>query len=283
MGKTRHIQTGLLWIQQTAAEQRLKFNKILGKNNPADLFTKHLDERTNHTHTKALGYKFTAGRAEEAPKLHIISKAYYHEDILSQGCQRWKWLKYVDGSRVRKSPSCAGEVTMLERYDVATCSRSQVLQGYKWRVQGSNGSNAAQLSHPWGPTRTFQHSAGVSWELGLRHGVTMHPRGGDICGKAGSCDRMERAHTRNVYSSHHINDNITIGDQEAVERILKKLGRVSNSSHKIITTTILVLLPLIGKLKSAMDMERLGAGPSRPTSQRLQEGSRSRRLEGIML
>ena len=27
-GKTRHIQTGLLWIQQTAAEQRLKIHKV---------------------------------------------------------------------------------------------------------------------------------------------------------------------------------------------------------------------------------------------------------------
>ena len=34
LGKTRHIQTGLLWIQQTAAEQRLKFEKVLGKEIP---------------------------------------------------------------------------------------------------------------------------------------------------------------------------------------------------------------------------------------------------------
>ena len=31
LGKTRHIDTGLLWIQQTAAEQRIKYNKVLGK------------------------------------------------------------------------------------------------------------------------------------------------------------------------------------------------------------------------------------------------------------
>ena len=36
LGKTRHIDTGLLWIQQTAAEQRLRFQKVLGKNNPAE-------------------------------------------------------------------------------------------------------------------------------------------------------------------------------------------------------------------------------------------------------
>ena len=37
LGKTRHIDTGYLWIQQTAAEKRLKFGKILGRDNPADL------------------------------------------------------------------------------------------------------------------------------------------------------------------------------------------------------------------------------------------------------
>ena len=36
-GKARHIETGLFWIQQTAAQQRLKFNKVLGKDNLADL------------------------------------------------------------------------------------------------------------------------------------------------------------------------------------------------------------------------------------------------------
>ena len=40
LGKTRHIETGLLWIQQTAADQRLKYHKVLGKENPADLYTK---------------------------------------------------------------------------------------------------------------------------------------------------------------------------------------------------------------------------------------------------
>ena len=30
-GKTRHIDTSLLWIQQTAAERHLKFSKVLGR------------------------------------------------------------------------------------------------------------------------------------------------------------------------------------------------------------------------------------------------------------
>ena len=54
LGKTRHIDTNLLWIQQTAADQRLKYLKVLGKENPADLYTKHLDTATSETHVAKL-------------------------------------------------------------------------------------------------------------------------------------------------------------------------------------------------------------------------------------
>ena len=47
LGKTRHIDTGHLWIQEVAAKGRLKFEKVLGRDNPADLYTKYLDEKTN--------------------------------------------------------------------------------------------------------------------------------------------------------------------------------------------------------------------------------------------
>ena len=40
LGKTRHIDTGFLWMQQSAAENRLKFGKVLGRDNPAELYTK---------------------------------------------------------------------------------------------------------------------------------------------------------------------------------------------------------------------------------------------------
>ena len=46
LGKTRHIDTGHLWVHEVAAKERLKFKKVLGKDDPADLYTKYLDERT---------------------------------------------------------------------------------------------------------------------------------------------------------------------------------------------------------------------------------------------
>lgn len=38
-GKARHIDTRLPWIQHVSAEQRFKFKKAVGTNNPTDLFT----------------------------------------------------------------------------------------------------------------------------------------------------------------------------------------------------------------------------------------------------
>ena len=75
LGKTRHIETGLLWIQQTVAEQRLKYLKVLGRENPADLFTKFLDVSTSDVHVRKFEYSFIKGRSTEAPQLHSLSQS----------------------------------------------------------------------------------------------------------------------------------------------------------------------------------------------------------------
>ena len=98
LGKTRHIETGLLWIQQTAAEKQLKYGKIPGKLNPADLFTKHLDASTMDGHVRRLEFTVTVGRAMEAPKLHLLSRSEANEANL---CMHVRTL--TDAMRVNKS------------------------------------------------------------------------------------------------------------------------------------------------------------------------------------
>ena len=75
VGKTRHVDIGHVWIQDIAAKVRLKVSKILGKDNPADLYTEYLDEKTNNHHTNTVAYQFRDGRAQEAPKLHLLSRS----------------------------------------------------------------------------------------------------------------------------------------------------------------------------------------------------------------
>ena len=134
LGKTRHIQTGLLWIQQTAAEQRLKFHKVLGTRNPADLFTKYLDEATNNLHTGTMGYQFTGGRAAEAPKLHTVSRSQYHEDMHSDEHNQWRWLQCINGERSRwrtGTALCAGELdTIMGLYNVTNSEGNQRVDDY---------------------------------------------------------------------------------------------------------------------------------------------------------
>ena len=73
LGKTRHTETGPLGIQRLAGQQRLKFGKVFGIDNPADLFIKCMDERTNTHHTRNLCFRGEEGRPDDAPNLHSIS------------------------------------------------------------------------------------------------------------------------------------------------------------------------------------------------------------------
>ena len=42
LGKVRHLNTAYLWVQEKAAEKEIKYNKVPGQDNVADLFTKPL-------------------------------------------------------------------------------------------------------------------------------------------------------------------------------------------------------------------------------------------------
>ena len=44
-GKLRHIRIGQLWIQERVNEKDLDLRKVLGEQNPADLMTKHVNEK----------------------------------------------------------------------------------------------------------------------------------------------------------------------------------------------------------------------------------------------
>jgi len=68
LGKMRHIDTHLLWIQQAVRSRRVDLRKIAGDNNPADLYTKHLASRDKVGQLVALmGCRYRTGRAETAP------------------------------------------------------------------------------------------------------------------------------------------------------------------------------------------------------------------------
>ncbi len=63
-GKLRHINIGLLWIQEKSRNKELEFVKIKGDLNPADLMTKHVTNARAKHPCETLGLYRREGRAE---------------------------------------------------------------------------------------------------------------------------------------------------------------------------------------------------------------------------
>ena len=64
-GKLRHINVGLLWLQEKRSQEDLSFKKIPGVNNPADAMTKGVNAETLNRHVTAMSQTFPEGRAEK--------------------------------------------------------------------------------------------------------------------------------------------------------------------------------------------------------------------------
>ena len=69
VGKVRHLDTSLLWIQHKIREGELTVSKIAGIGNPADVLTKHVDHALMKKHLATMGLEYEGGRAALAPEL----------------------------------------------------------------------------------------------------------------------------------------------------------------------------------------------------------------------
>ena len=67
LGKLRHLETGCLWLQAAVKAKRLQVRKVLGTENPADLFTKHLAEKDMWRHLETLNISVEEGRSKAVP------------------------------------------------------------------------------------------------------------------------------------------------------------------------------------------------------------------------
>ena len=65
----RHLETGYLWLQAAVKAKRLQVRKVLGTNNPADLFTKHLAAVDLWRHLETLMISEEAGRSKAVPAI----------------------------------------------------------------------------------------------------------------------------------------------------------------------------------------------------------------------
>ena len=68
LGKVRHIAVNQLWIQDRVAKGDLVISKVNGKENLADILTKHVNSEDVRVHLHRTGQHLQAGRHEIAPE-----------------------------------------------------------------------------------------------------------------------------------------------------------------------------------------------------------------------
>ena len=68
LGKVRHIAVNQLWIQDRVAKGDLVISKVNGKENLADILTKHVNSEDVRVHLHRTGQYLQAGRHEIAPE-----------------------------------------------------------------------------------------------------------------------------------------------------------------------------------------------------------------------
>ena len=67
LGKLRHLEVHLLWVQQFVRRKVFELSKVPGKENVADLLTKYLAQDEMWKHVRELRMRSEGGRAEGAP------------------------------------------------------------------------------------------------------------------------------------------------------------------------------------------------------------------------
>ena len=93
IGKIRHLDTNYLWVQEQAATGRLRYQKVSGKENGSDLFTKALSWEEVAGHVHRLEGEFLDA---ESPKgLEVFGGGKLQENVLREAEALAKDLKMV--------------------------------------------------------------------------------------------------------------------------------------------------------------------------------------------
>ena len=70
LGRVRHVDVGILWLQQRVLREQLEIRKVDGKTNPADGMTKHVTSKAMRSYEAQLGMEARAGRGDQATRVH---------------------------------------------------------------------------------------------------------------------------------------------------------------------------------------------------------------------
>ena len=81
-GKLRHINIGLLWIQDKTESEEIVIKKVKGVSNPADMMTKGVNREKLETYMEMTKQKLREGRAKVA--LQVKKKAPLLDEVKDQ-------------------------------------------------------------------------------------------------------------------------------------------------------------------------------------------------------
>ena len=68
VGRVRHLDIRMLWVQEKAARKEIEYKKVAGTKNPADLMTKSVPQIVVEKYCRDLGMTFESGRADSTPQ-----------------------------------------------------------------------------------------------------------------------------------------------------------------------------------------------------------------------
>ena len=71
-GKLRHVRVGQLWVQEIAEAEEMKFKKVHGEENPADINTKYLTRLRMDKLLDLAGLYDREGRAEVGLEISLL-------------------------------------------------------------------------------------------------------------------------------------------------------------------------------------------------------------------
>ena len=104
-GKLRHIDVQWLWIQEVHHEGKFRGNEIAGKENPADLMTKHLSSDELNKHIERLGYELRIDRSDKSFKINAVAHQLKDEWRHDDQCLM-RWHNQARTKDVLAIPSC---------------------------------------------------------------------------------------------------------------------------------------------------------------------------------
>ena len=116
----RHLDIGVLWLQEQQLRRVVELTKVLGTSNPADLMTKHRGQEALNQYAVVLQYDFRKFRSATIARLHGAHERAPHRppSISSEGepteAKQWQcmgtdhWRSTRQGARAFRSPRAAG-------------------------------------------------------------------------------------------------------------------------------------------------------------------------------